>query len=62
MDELPVTEVKRYERELMETVKVSHPELLQKLQKEKALTDEVVSLLNSILKNFTERFTVTVAA
>ncbi len=62
MDELPVTEVKRYEQELLETVKVSSPELLQKLQRDKALTDEIVQMLNTLLTSFTERFAATVAA
>ncbi|MGA0046145.1 MAG: F0F1 ATP synthase subunit alpha, partial [Candidatus Kapaibacteriota bacterium] len=62
MDELPVTEVKRFEQELLETVKVSQPELIQKLQRDKALTDEIVQMLNSLLTSFTERFAATVAA
>ena len=62
MDELPVDEVKRYETELIEYVKTAQPDLIEKLSVEQALTDDVVSLMESTLTTFTERFAATVEA
>ena len=62
MDELPVTEVKRYETELIEYVKTAQPDLIEKLSVEQALTDAVVALMDSTLNTFTERFAATVKA
>jgi len=62
MDELPLTEVKRYENELIEYVKTAHAPLIEKLSVEKALTDEITGALDEILTTFTERFAATVKA
>ena len=57
MDSLPVEQVRRYERELVEYVNVSHADLLDKLSIEKALTEEITTALDSLISSFTERFT-----
>ena len=62
MDKLPLTAIKQFENELIAYVKASHPELIQKLKEDKALTDEIVGLLKNVLDTFTERFVATVAA
>ncbi len=62
MDELPVSEVKRYENELIEYIKTAHAHVIEKLSIEKALTDEITSALDEILTTFTERFAATVKA
>ncbi len=60
MDALPVDEVQRYQDELVEFVKTTKADLLEKLSTDKALTDEIVSMLEDTLKPFTERFAATV--
>ncbi|MCO6466803.1 MAG: F0F1 ATP synthase subunit alpha [Bradyrhizobiaceae bacterium] len=59
MDELPVDVVKRYETELLEFIRLGHPQILQDLSVKKALTDEIVAALDSALAAFTERFMAT---
>jgi F-type H+-transporting ATPase subunit alpha len=59
MDELPLESVKRYESELLEFIKVSHPAIIEGLSIQKALTDEITAELDSALNGFTERFKAT---
>jgi F-type H+/Na+-transporting ATPase subunit alpha len=60
MDELPVDSVRRYETELKEFVELTHPELIEQLSIEKALTDDVTALMDATLTTFTERFKATI--
>ena len=62
MDELPTTSVKRYETELIQYVKTAEAGLIEKLSMDMALTDEIVEMMESTLKTFTERFAATVEA
>ncbi|RPI64960.1 MAG: F0F1 ATP synthase subunit alpha, partial [Ignavibacteriae bacterium] len=59
MDELPLESVKRYESEMLEFIKVTHPAIIEGLSVHKSLTDEVTSELDSALDGFTERFKAT---
>ena len=59
MDELPLEAVKRYESELLEFIKVSHPAITEGLSIHKSLTDEVTAELDTALSGFTERFKTT---
>lgn len=59
MDELPTDDVKRYETEVIEFFRLSHPEILNDLSVKKALTDEIVAALDNALQTFTERFLAT---
>ena len=59
MDELPLEAVKRYESEMLEFIKVTHPAIIEGLSVHKSLTDEVTSELDSALDGFTERFKAT---
>lgn len=59
MDELPLEAVKRYESELLEFIKVSHPAIIEGLSIHKSLTDEVTAELDTALSGFTERFKTT---
>ncbi len=43
MDEIPVHEVKRFEKEILEFIEVNYPQVFDTIKKEKQLTDEVVS-------------------
>ena len=56
MDELPVEEVRRYERELLDLAHSAHSELVTALANEKALTDPIVEKLKAMIGGFTERF------
>jgi len=56
MDELPVESIKKYETELLEFVQAGHSDIIDGLRTQKALTEEIVSKLNTVLKSFTERF------
>jgi F-type H+-transporting ATPase subunit alpha len=60
MDELPVESIKRYESELLEFVHATHADIITDLRVQKALTDDVVAKLKSVLTSFTERFATTV--
>lgn len=51
LDDLPVTDVRRYETELHNYVDARHPELLKRLRTEK-LTDELRGLLDTALSEF----------
>lgn len=62
LDELPVDQVQRYERELLELMEVKHADLLAEIAMKKELTDELTGRLNTILRNFTESFKVSVKA
>lgn len=59
MDELPTDMVKKYETEMVEFFRHSHPEIINDLSVKKALTDELVAALDEAMKTFTERFLAT---
>ncbi len=59
LDKVPLEDVKRFEKEYLEYVKMKQPELLPKIAKEKVLNEEVTNLLNSTLNDFSAGFTVT---
>lgn len=59
MDELPTDVVKKYETEMVEFFRHSHPEIINDLSVKKALTDDLVAALDEAMKTFTERFLAT---
>lgn len=59
MDELPVDSVKRYEQEMIEFFRLTQSQVLTDISVKKALTEEIVSALDSALAQFTERFMAT---
>ncbi len=52
LDDLPLEDVTRFEKEYLDYVKMKNPELLKKIAVDKALTDEITEALNSTLKEF----------
>lgn len=56
LDEIPVEHVQRYERELLETMELKHADLLAAIAEKKDLTDDIVTRLKTILKEFTGAF------
>ncbi|HEX9657153.1 MAG TPA: F0F1 ATP synthase subunit alpha [Bacteroidota bacterium] len=62
LDEIPVEHVQRYERELHELIELKHPDIFAKIVEVKDLTTEITAKLNSVLKEFTDSFKVSVKA
>jgi len=60
LDEIPVTELARYEREMLEQAENLHANLLTDIREKKELNDDVTERLTKFLKEFTERFKSTV--
>jgi F-type H+-transporting ATPase subunit alpha len=51
-DDVPVEDVRSFEAELLKFVENSHPGLLQKIREKKSLTEEILSDLHQVLKDF----------
>ncbi len=62
LDEIPVDQVQRYEKELLEMMDMKHPDVLNAIAEQKDLSDEITAKLKSILQQFTESFKVSVKA
>ncbi|HEY6951853.1 MAG TPA: F0F1 ATP synthase subunit alpha, partial [Bacteroidota bacterium] len=59
LDELPLEDVQRFERELHETIAMRYPEMLGTISKEKDLSKETVEKLHAIAKDFSAKFKAT---
>jgi len=57
LDTLPVAHVLRYEEKLFEALDSVYADFVRLFNKEQALTDEVKAALDTLLKEFTEKFT-----
>jgi len=62
MDAVPVNEVRRFERELLQFVETSHPAILKNIRDKKALDDAIKAEIKKAVDAFRERFTAAVAA
>ena len=60
LDEVPVNELARYEREVVEQCESLHNDILTGIREKKELTAEITEKLDKFLKEFTERFKSTV--
>lgn len=60
LDEIPVNELARYEREVVEQCESLHKDILTGIREKKELTAEITEKLDKFLKEFTERFKSTV--
>jgi len=56
LDNVPTRQVTRYERELLNHLRGAKKDLLAKIRKEKALTDEIDAAIKSTLDDFTKTF------
>jgi F-type H+-transporting ATPase subunit alpha len=56
LDELPVSEVRRYERELHEFATKQYPEVVHTLATEKAISDPTEKKMHEVVQAFTQRF------
>jgi F-type H+-transporting ATPase subunit alpha len=57
LDDLPVENVQRFETELYQFVENAHPGILADIREKKAIDDKLKSEVNSVLKEFKDRFT-----
>jgi F-type H+/Na+-transporting ATPase subunit alpha len=62
LDEIPAEHVQRYERELHERLDLKHADLLLEIVEKKDLSDDLVTRLKAVLKEFTESFKASVKA
>ncbi|MEO0882334.1 MAG: F0F1 ATP synthase subunit alpha [Pseudomonadota bacterium] len=56
LDEVEQSEVTRYERELLARLKSSEADLMAKIRKEAALTEEIEDGIKAVLDDFTKKF------
>jgi F-type H+-transporting ATPase subunit alpha len=61
-DSIPVTEVGRFERELLQFVETNYPSVLKNIAAKKALDDAIKAEIKTALDAFKDRFAATVAA
>lgn len=59
-DEIPIEEVQRYMKELLETMHLKNHDILNEITEKKELSDEITQKLKDIIVAFTESFKVTV--
>lgn len=57
LDDIPLTEIKRYEKEYYEFLDNLHADLLNELLDKRELTDDIKSRLDEAIKNFNSSFT-----
>src|SRR6202521_75453 len=62
LDTVPVNEVRRFERELLEFVEANHASILKTIKDKKALDDSIKAEIKKTLDAFKERVTAAVAA
>ena len=60
LDEIPVSEVKRYEREFLEMMELKHKNILDTISSTGDLNNETTAQLKQILDDFTNSFKVSV--
>ncbi len=60
LDEIPVEEVLRYEKEFLETMDIKHKDVLDTIAKSGDLSDDTSAKLKEILSNFTDNFKVSI--
>lgn len=56
LDELPLDQVQRFEKEFLEMAELRHKDLLDSVAEKKELTDDAVKRLHTIVKEFIETF------
>ena len=61
MDSIPVSEVRRFEREFLQFVETNHGSLLKTIAEKKALDDNIKAEIKKAVAEFKERFTVAIA-
>ena len=62
LDTIPVSEVRRFEKEFLQFAEASHASLLKEIATKKALDDGIKANIKTALDAFKDRFTATIAA
>jgi F-type H+/Na+-transporting ATPase subunit alpha len=60
LDEIPIPYLARYEAEFLSEMENLHKDILDDIIAKKDLTDDIVSRLNKVIQEFTERFKTTI--
>jgi F-type H+-transporting ATPase subunit alpha len=56
LDDLEMSQVRRFEAELLKFVETSHPGILQSIREKKTLTEDIKAEMGQALRDFKERF------
>ncbi|ADL08742.1 F0F1 ATP synthase subunit alpha [Thermosediminibacter oceani] len=56
LDDVPVADVKRWEKEMLEYARSAHPEVLQEIREKKAMDDGLEDKIRAFLEEFKKRF------
>ncbi len=56
LDEIPVVDVKRFEKEMLEFVEVKYPEIFKSIRETKELRDDTIAALKKAAVEFTQTF------
>jgi F-type H+/Na+-transporting ATPase subunit alpha len=59
LDEIPLENIARYERDILELMELKHPDLLRSIAETKDLTPEITAQLKTVLQPFTDSFKAT---
>jgi F-type H+/Na+-transporting ATPase subunit alpha len=62
IDNIPVDQVRRFEKEMLEFVETNYPSILQTIREKKALDDSLKAEIKKAVDAFKERFTAAIAA
>jgi F-type H+-transporting ATPase subunit alpha len=62
LDEIPLEQVQRYERELLEMMDVKHQDVLREIAEKKELTEGLASRVKGVLQEFASSFKIAAAA
>jgi F-type H+/Na+-transporting ATPase subunit alpha len=60
LDELPIQDVQRFEREFLEMMDLRYPEVLNTIAEVKDLSKDIEAKLHTIVKEFVQKFKGTV--
>ena len=59
METIPVKDVKRFQKEVIEFIEINYSDILETIRSEKVLSDDTVAKLNEIGKEFIAKFQIT---
>ena len=56
MDDIPVKDIKRFEKELLEYIDVNNADIFDNIRKEKVISDETIDALKKVIESFQTKF------
>ncbi|MFA5404790.1 MAG: F0F1 ATP synthase subunit alpha, partial [Ignavibacteria bacterium] len=60
LDEIPISYIAKYESEILSEMENLHKDILDDIITKKDLTDDIISRLNKVIQEFTDRFKTTI--